>query len=276
MRAILLLAFPAFALGYALGASAQGRSTDDSFMPVIVERPDTISITTNSDPDIYPGLRPLPPENFSDTCIDLKERHGEEEQAIARHASIVARKGDPRKSSELQIKLARERTMRLFDYPCGENFTSYVFVDLLPKVGFALVQQNIYEDYHYLAISLNTGRISSLYDRPALSPDSKRFATYRYDQMNAVTELTLYTVKPDRVVREASCDVVIAEGDRVARPKWMSAETLSFVLYNSDAAFPGGPTLKRQGNDWVLEGPVTFTLEGRQNKSFRQVCKAIK
>lgn len=267
------------ALALAVGASAAANgqtSADDSFMPVIVERMDTISITTNSDPDIYPGLRPLPPENFSDTCIDLKERHGEEERAIARHASIVARKGDPRKSSELQIKLARERTMRLFDYPCGENFTSYIFVGLLPKVGFALVQQNIYEDYHYLAISLNTGRISSLYDRPALSPDSKRFATYRYDQMNAVTELTLYTVKPDRVVREASCDVVIAEGDRVARPKWMSAETLSFVLYNSDAAFPGGPTLKRQGNDWVLEGPVTFTLEGRQNKSFRQVCKAIK
>ena len=38
---------------------------DDSFLPVIVERPDTISITTNSDPDIFPGLRPLPPERFT-------------------------------------------------------------------------------------------------------------------------------------------------------------------------------------------------------------------
>lgn len=266
----------ALALGVSAVASGQN-STDDSFMPVIVERMDTISITTNSDPDIYPGLRPLPPESFSDTCIDLKERHGEEATAIARHASLVARKGDPRKNSELQIKLVRERTVRLFDYPCGENFTSYIFVDLLPKIGFALVQQNIYEDYYYLAISLNTGRVSSLYDRPALSPDGKRFATYRYDQMNAVTELTLYAVRSDRVVTEARCEVIVADNENsAARPKWINAESLSFVLHDMSKPFPDGPVLKRQGKDWVLEGPVTFTLEGRQKKPFRKVCATAK
>ena len=66
----------------------------------------------------------------------------------------MARKGDPRQGSELQIKLAGDRTIRFFDYPCGENFASYIFIDLLPQTGFALVQQNVYEDYYFLAVSL--------------------------------------------------------------------------------------------------------------------------
>jgi hypothetical protein len=273
MRRLVALVASAFVVGLSSAGSAQPSPADDSFMPVIVQRMDTISITTNSDPDIFPALRTSPAEHTPDNCTDLKDQHAAEAKAMAAHAKTVTRKGDPSKGSELQIKLAQDRTIRLFDYPCGESFTSYIFIDLLSQVGFAVVQQNLYEDYYFLAISLKTGRVSSLYDQPALSPDDKRFATYRYDQMNAVTELTLYTVKPDRIVREASCEVVIAEGDRVARPRWKSADTLSFVLYNSDAPFADGPTLKRQGNDWVLEGPVTFTLEGRQKKAFRQVCK---
>lgn len=262
-----------------LGSKAQAqRAADESFMPVIVDRTDTIAITTNSDPDIYPGLRPLPPERFGDNCIDLKDRHEEEAKAIARHAKVVMRKGDPRRSSELQIRLAQERTIRFFDYPCGEDFTSYIFVDLLPQIGFALVQQNIYEDYSYLAVSLASGRVSRLLDKPVLSPDGKRFASYRYDMMNAVTELTLYAVKGDRVVTEAACEAIIGGGqtDATAVPKWNGPETLSFIVFDSGRNFPDGPVLKRQGKDWVLEGPVTFTLEGRQKKPFRQVCQTFK
>lgn len=274
MRWRLILTAGLLALASRAPMALAQNSADDSFMPVIVDRPDTISITTNSDPDIFPGLRPLPPERFADDCIDLTERHAEEAKSIARHATAVARKGDPRKSSELQIKLARERTIRFFDYPCGENFTSYIFIDLLPKAGFALVQQNIYEDYHFLAISLSTGRVSNMSDRPILSPDGKRFATYRYDQMNAVTELTLYAVRPDRVVAEASCEVIIADNEHgAARPNWINADSLSFVLRDTGKPFPNGPTLKRQGKDWRLEGPVTFKIDGVEKKPLRMTCK---
>jgi hypothetical protein len=265
------------ALAGAASVALAQNPADDSFLPVVVERPDTISITTNSDPDILPGLRSLPPERFTDDCIDLKEPHATEAKAIAKYAKAVARKGDPRQGSELQIKLAGDRTIRFFDYPCGENFASYIFIDLLPQTGFALVQQNVYEDYYFLAISLSTGRVSKMFDKPVLSPDSKRFATYRYDQLNGVTELTLYAVRPDRVVTEAACEVIIANNENgAALPKWANAESLSFILHDTGKPFPDGPTLKRQGKDWVLEGPVTFKLDGREKKPFRQVCKGLK
>ena len=255
-------------------ARAQGTAAgDDSFLPVVVERSETISITTNADPDILPGLRPLPPESFAGECIDLAETHADETKAIARHADVVARKGDPRRNSELQIRLAQDRTIRFFDYPCGENFASYVFVDLLPRAGFALVRHSIYEDYSYLAVSLATGRVSRMLDTPVPSPDGRRFASYRYDQLNGITELTLYAIGPDRVVVEASCEVVIAEEDRVGAPKWQGVDIISFVVQGGDAPFPAGPTLKRQGKDWVLQGPATFTLEGRRNKPLRQICR---
>lgn len=254
------------------------RPADESFLPAIVDRTDTISITTNEDPDIFPGLRPLPNERFSEECTDLKDAHAEEAKIIAKHAKSVARKGDPRRNSELQIKLAKGRTIRFFDYPCGESFTSYIFVDLLPQIGFALVVEHIYEDYSYIAASLNSGRVSKLLDKPVLSPDGKRFASYRYDMMNAVTELTLYTIKSDRVLNEAACEVIIggSQTDATPVPKWSGAETLSFVVAETGKPFPDGPVLRRQGKDWVLEGPVTFTLEGRQKKPFRQVCQTFK
>lgn len=263
-------------LSFAAAAQAQDTRADDSFLPVIVDRMETISITTNADPDILPGLRPLPPENADEGCVDPAEPHAEEAKAIARHAGAVARKGDPRRSSELQIGLAQERTIRFFDYPCGENFASYVFVDLLPQIGFALVQHNVYEDYHYLAVSLATGRVSRMLDAPVLSPDGRRFATYRFDQLNGITELTLYAIRSDRVVAEARCEVVIAEGDRVGRPKWQGADALSFVVHGGDAPFPDGPVLKRQGKDWVLQGPVTFALDGRQDRKLRQTCRNMR
>lgn len=270
MRLQLILA-GALALACSASAALAQNQNDDSFVPVIVERPDTISITTNSDPDILPALRAPPPESTGD-CIDLKEPRAGEAKAIAAHAKTVARKG-----GELQIRLAKDRTIRLFDIPCGESFAAYFFLDLLPQAGFALVRQDIYEDYYFLAISLNTGRVSKMFDKPVLSPDGKRFATYRYDQMNAVTELTLYAIRPDRVVAEASCEVIIADNEAGAGlPKWTNADTLSFLAADGSKAFPDGPTLKRQGNDWVLQGPVTFKLEGREKKAFRQVCKNVK
>ncbi len=275
MREMVSLAATALALGTAAAAYAQGAPADDSFMPVIVERAETISITTNGDPDILPALRPPPPDPASNSCIDLADRHAAEAKAIAAHAGKVARKGNPRIGSELQIGLAQERTIRLFDFPCGENFTSYVFLDLLPQLGFALVEESLYEDYAYLAISLATGRVSRMLDRPVPSPDGRRFAAYRYDQLNGITELTLYAIRPDRVVVEATCEVVIADNDNGAgRPQWTNADSLSFVVNDGNAPFPNGPTLKRQGKDWVLEGPVTFTLEGRQQKPFRQICRS--
>jgi len=273
-RSLLTAALIAVASLPTFGQAQDQRAADDSFVPVVVENSETVSITTNTDPDILPGLRPLPPEAGASDCIDLKPALAEEAKAIAPVAQTVARKGDPARTSELQIKLAGDRTIRFFDYPCGENYTSYVFLTLLPKLGFALVQKNIYEDYSYLAVSLLTGRISTMLDQPVLSPDGKRFATYRYDQLNGITELTLYAVKPDRVLVEASCEAGIADAEnRVGLPKWTGPESLSFVVAETGAPFPDGPALKRDGKNWVLQGPATFTLEGKQKKPFRLVCK---
>jgi len=274
MRGRLILTASFLALASMAPVALAQNSADDSFMPVIVDRPDTISITDNADPDIFPGLRPLPPKRITDECFDLKEQRAIEAKAMAAHAKTVARKGDPRLSSELQIRLVGERTIRFFDIPCGENFAAYSFLELLPKVGLALVKQDIYEDYYYLAVSLNTGRVSKMFDRPVLSPDGKRFATYRYDQMNAVTELTLYTVRPDRVVAEASCEVIISDNQgSVGLPKWTGPESLSFVVTGTETPFPNGPTLKRQGKDWRLEGPVTFKIDGVEKKPLRMTCR---
>lgn len=266
------------ATGLSSNVQAQQRATDDSFLPVIVERSDTISITASEDPDIFPGLRPPPRARDASDCIDLKEQHAAEARTIARFPKQVARKGDPNQGSELQIRLAQDRTIRFFDIPCGENFASYLFLDLLPQTGFALVEQSVYEDYYFLAVSLKSGRVSKMFDKPVLSPDGKRFASYRFDMLNGITELTLYAIKSDRVVTEAACEIVIGGGqsDAGAMPRWSGPETLAFVATDSGKPYPDGPALKRQGKDWVLEGPVTFTLEGRQKKPFRQVCQTFK
>ena len=277
MRWRLILSAGVMAVAGAASMALAQNPADDSFLPVIVERPDTISITTNADPDIFPGLRPLPPERVSDDCFDLKDQRAIEAKAISTYAKTVARKGDLRTGSELQIKLAGERTIRFFDIPCGENFAAYSFLDLLPKVGLALVKQDVYEDYYYLAISLNTGRVSKMFDKPVLSPDGKRFATYRYDQLNGVTELTLYAVRPDRVVAEAACEVIISDNQGgIGLPKWTGPESLSFVVSGADKPFPDGPNLKRQGKDWRLEGPVTFKIDGVEKKPLRMICQPSK
>jgi len=112
----------------------------------------------------------------------------------------------------LMLAVGNEKVLKLFDYGSlgAESRRAHLFDTFLSAIGYYVVRVDEYEDsYHYL-ISASSGTMTTMLERPAVSPDRARALSWHDSQMIGrtleVVRITPARATPEKIAWEANQD----------------------------------------------------------------------
>lgn len=129
-----------------------------------------------------------------------------EDRIIKQHPQLFSRKG-----SRLTIHLAKGKVQTYLDVPDPDSPTirgipSYTLADYFSGIGYGLIYVDYGEQHHYLFVNLLSGQSFDIYGALTLSPDSKYVAVSDGNETFGGERLAIYSVLPDRLVKEFDTD----------------------------------------------------------------------
>ncbi|HKU96450.1 MAG TPA: hypothetical protein VJR58_14305 [Vineibacter sp.] len=112
----------------------------------------------------------------------------------------------------LMLAVGNDKVLKLFDYGSlgTEARRAHLFEAFLPAIGYYVVRVQEYEEsYHYL-ISAASGTMTTMIERPAVSPDRGRALSWHDSQLIGrtleVVRITPTRATPEKVAWEANQD----------------------------------------------------------------------
>lgn len=180
-------------------------------------------------------------------------------------ASVVESEspGVGRTGRSLQITLARGDSVVLTDsLPDDPNGVWFRYREMLPAVGYHLIETRFYEGGGYLLVNHKTGWSALSNGVPIVSPDRLRLAAANVDldAEYSPTTLQIWRLAADSLILELEHDFVSApiQPDSVWGPgrlEWLSPTELRAAREFATGSVSGSARAVREGARWRIVVP---------------------
>jgi len=164
------------------------------------------------------------------------------------------------------LHLAGGRTLT-FSSDTSEQYDRPVrnrYVGILPVIGYHVIEQDYYEGWNYLLVHPSTGRTTTVWKPPVVSPTGRHLLVASMDLSAGYvpTLVQVWSVGPDSLTKDwelTTADYEAGEGWGASDPQWLS-DTIARVTRHP---FHGGRLTPDSVPAWLVRTPSGWQVQGR-------------
>lgn len=164
------------------------------------------------------------------------------------------------------LRLASGRTLE-FRSDTSEQYDRPVrnrYIGTLPKLGFHVIEQDYYEGWNFLLVHPSTGRTTTVWKPPVVSPTGRHLLVASMDLSAGYvpTLVQVWSVGPDSLTKDCeltTADYEEGEGWGASDPQWLNDTVVRVIRH----PFHAGRLTADSAPAWIVRAPSGWQVRAR-------------